>query len=808
MNLNIIILLGGKGERFKNEGFLEPKPFIKVFDSYIIEYLLKNLTIKEQDNVYIIYNKNVEEKYIQILFEKYSFINFINIEKITVGPTQTLLLGLETIVTQTPHQKTILLDCDTFYTHDILETFRNSQHGLVFYTKKEDNQYKPKYSYITMTNNNFIQEIMEKKIISEHANTGIYSFMDIKQLYQYSKKVIDNKIYVNNEPYISCIISEMVKDQILFKGSFIDNQYVFGFNTPMELQYFKSNRLSFLFDLDGTLVITDDIYFKVWSQIFQSFNLELTIQIFKTFIQGHNDRHVLDTLLYGVQNITLKELSEWKDSLFLENINSIQIIEGVYSFIQTIKKQAHKICIVTNCNQKVAVEILKILDIYKDIDYLISSGETKLAKPHPDPYLLALSKLNMESRQAIIFEDSKTGVASAVATVPKQIIGLETSFSKEILLQLGVSKTIQNYACSIKEILMENTATLKIAQCIKNSLHNFNITSVELDNEKLKGGFIANVLSCTMNTPESSHYIIVKLENQDESSSMKLFAQQLKLYEREYYFYESVSKYVKIPIAMYFGTFMNDNYQTQGIILENLFKKGNFKAGIDLNELPIEVSLHLIKHVANMHIQFWGVDIKSFLPKIVDYQNDIFKNFQSNMMERWDTFKCKWKFMLSPQILELLENTIYNFQEVIKNVSTGPLTLLHGDFKSANIFYNLDDSYSPIFVDWQHMAMGKGIQDIIFFLIESFSISNIKLYYPIFKYYYYNLLLKNNINYQWTDYEKDIENAIMHIPLYTAVWFGTLSDYELIDKNFPYFFIQKLQCLLQIIYRINPKLPE
>ena len=86
---------------------------------------------------------------------------------------------------------------------------------------------------------------MEKKIISEHANTGIYSFMDIKQLYQYSKKVIDNKIYVNNEPYISCIISEMVKDQILFKGSFIDNQYVFGFNTPMELQYFKSNRLSF-----------------------------------------------------------------------------------------------------------------------------------------------------------------------------------------------------------------------------------------------------------------------------------------------------------------------------------------------------------------------------------------------------------------------------------------------------------------------------------------------------------------------------------------------------------------------------------
>ena len=34
--MNIIIPLGGKGERFKNEGYKLPKPLIKIFDKEII----------------------------------------------------------------------------------------------------------------------------------------------------------------------------------------------------------------------------------------------------------------------------------------------------------------------------------------------------------------------------------------------------------------------------------------------------------------------------------------------------------------------------------------------------------------------------------------------------------------------------------------------------------------------------------------------------------------------------------------------------------------------------------------------------
>ena len=52
----ILIPLGGTGQRFKKNGYKNPKGLINIFGKPIIHYLLDNLNIKEQ-LVYIPYNK-------------------------------------------------------------------------------------------------------------------------------------------------------------------------------------------------------------------------------------------------------------------------------------------------------------------------------------------------------------------------------------------------------------------------------------------------------------------------------------------------------------------------------------------------------------------------------------------------------------------------------------------------------------------------------------------------------------------------------------------------------------------------------
>ena len=57
-----------------------------------------------------------------------------------------------------------------------------------------------------------------------------------------------------------------------------------------------------------------------------------------------------------------------------------------------------------------------------------------------------------------------------------------------------------------------------------------------IDNNKLKGGFIADVVSYKIITSDKIYSQIIKYENTEEND-LSIMAKKLELYEREYYFY-------------------------------------------------------------------------------------------------------------------------------------------------------------------------------------------------------------------------------------------------------------------------------
>ena len=155
--MNIIIPLGGKGERFKKKGYIQPKPLIKVLEKEILFYLIDNLTIDyNNDKIFIIYHKDLDQfHFSEIISKKYNYIHLIKLEEDTSGATETIYIGLNEIFkNMIYHKKTILLDCDTFYTCDILTKFRNCEYNAVYYTKNY--HIHPIFSYINIDDDNFI----------------------------------------------------------------------------------------------------------------------------------------------------------------------------------------------------------------------------------------------------------------------------------------------------------------------------------------------------------------------------------------------------------------------------------------------------------------------------------------------------------------------------------------------------------------------------------------------------------------------------------------------------------------------------
>ena len=799
--MNIIIPLGGKGERFSKNGYKYPKPLIPIFDKCMIEYVIDNLYLDNTDKVFIIYNTNLNnygfEKHINI---KYPFIRLIEIND-TKGAVETLALGIDKVINNYDyHKKCLILDCDTFYTENIRNIFNNSNECMVFYTQNYDKT--PIYSYIELNDDFKITNIKEKIKISDNANTGAYCFNDINILHEYCNYILNNNITFNDEPYISCVIFEMITNNIKIIGYELKDQSVFSLGTPLAVEIYINNTYAFLFDLDGTIVITDDIYFDVWYEILIKYNIVLTNELFIKYIQGNNDKYVLNTLLINI-NLQLNELSSLKDDLFIKNIHKIKINDGICEFLNEIHIFGYKSCIVTNCNTLVANTIIQYINIDKYIDFIISSNDCIIGKPHPEPYIKAIEKYNIPNNKCIIFEDSKTGILSGKCVNPKLLIGLETIHNSIELLNIGVNLSIKNFVnLNINNLIkLCSNNTNDLLTLIKKNTNIPNIKDIIISPNKYKGGFIADVFGFIITTNDNNIYSqILKYENK-EPNNLSSMAKSLQLYEREYYFYTNISPHVNVNIPKYYNLVFDENSNKIGIVLENLIEK-KYKINLNLNDESVDITLLIVDRMTKLHTHFWNKKITNYFPDLKYSTDPIFCPFFNNFIsERYNLFKNKW-FSMFTKGQQHICNQIYNeFSEIQHRFSIGNnLTFIHGDIKSPNIFYDINNNFEPWFIDWQHCAIGKGVQDLIFFILESFDIINIKHIFYLLKLYYYKKINEYGIqNYSFDEYEKDLYDAIRYIPFFTCIWFGTTPQDELIDKNFPYFLISKMFYLIEII---------
>jgi beta-phosphoglucomutase-like phosphatase (HAD superfamily)/choline kinase len=795
--MNIILPLGGKGERFYKEKYEQPKPLINIFNKQMIFYVLDNLNINNDDNVFIIYNTNLDNHHFSsIIQKKYPNIILIPLTHQTSGAVETISCGLNKIKEISSNKICVLLDCDTFYTEDILQYVReHNNQNIVFYTKKKNE--KPIYSYIDLAFDNKILAIKEKEKISCNANTGCYVFNDIDILMTNCKYILDNKITFNGEPYTSCVIGHMINIHD-FYGYELNEKYVFSVGTPQELTQYINNTFVFLFDLDGTLVNTDEIYFDVWKDILINYKIYLTMELFKKYIHGNSDDKVINTL---IPNEDLKTISLLKDTLFIKSINKIKIIDGSIDFIKYIKSIGHQCSIVTNCNRNVAEKIINYLNISQYIEYLTIGNECTKPKPYPNPYNETIIKYNVSKNKVIIFEDSKSGLLSGRLSNVHCMVGITSNYLKDELYAIGANIVINNYNNLDINILFNysNLSMENLKKFICNSL-NFKILNIEINKDKLKGGYISDVLSLIITTDTTILKCVLKLENNSETN-LSLMAKKLGLYERENYFYNSISKYVNISVPNFYGLIKDDKLNNIGILMENLNLTDRYKLNLNLNNENINISLKVITKLAKMHSKYWNKDIKKAFPELKKHNDKLFNPVWSEFIERnWTTFVDSWKNILTPKQLQLAENIKNNFNNIQENLSNNNLTLIHGDAKSPNIFYDSTKKFKPVFLDWQYVAIGKGVQDIVFFLIESFELENIKLNYPIFKNYYYQKLLQYGItNYSYKEYEIDFKDAVCHFPFFVAIWFGTTPEDDLIDKNFPFFFIKKIFFFLELL---------
>lgn len=290
----LIIPLGGTGERFKKNGYKNPKALIKVFGKPILYYLLDHLNLTNVDMICIPYNK----EYLAYDFENrltrdYPSIQFqfILLENNTGGAAETLNIALRTFTCE--DSPVLCLDGDNFYTTDVVQLWNGKNRIVTF----QDTNEASIYSYLQLVDQKVV-DIVEKQKISDHACSGAYGFSSYKELLTYTQKVLDQKLKQKGEYYTSTVIKEMIKDGILFEAGSIHMQHYHCLGTPIQVKYFYNNypkcssltngdlirKQRFCFDLDNTLVSSPKIKDDYTSVLPMEKNIKF-LRYLKTF--GH-----------------------------------------------------------------------------------------------------------------------------------------------------------------------------------------------------------------------------------------------------------------------------------------------------------------------------------------------------------------------------------------------------------------------------------------------------------------------------------------------------------------------------------------
>lgn len=253
--MNIIIPIGGIGQRFKDEGYDLPKPLISALGKPMIYHVIGSLYLESTDTIHIVYHNHLKEFNFETLIKFYFpkiNIKFISLDYLTKGAAETVLRGLETFTEEELNDNVLLLDCDTFYNDDIVAGYKSAPtKNAIFYFNSTDSN--PIYSYINL-DGIVVTDIKEKVKISDNANTGAYGFESSRELKQYCTKILD----LDKEVYISCVYEEMLKDNKTIIGGKIESFNCVG--TPLQLKTYCNkykeiaSPLRVCFDLDNTLV--------------------------------------------------------------------------------------------------------------------------------------------------------------------------------------------------------------------------------------------------------------------------------------------------------------------------------------------------------------------------------------------------------------------------------------------------------------------------------------------------------------------------------------------------------------------------
>jgi phosphoglycolate phosphatase len=217
-------------------------------------------------------------------------------------------------------------------------------------------------------------------------------------------------------------------------------------------------KLTVLFDLDGTLIDTAPDLIRAHNHVMKKFGYptksinELKNAVGKgakaIMAKGNGKWEWFDEKIKN--EMTNEFLSFYKKNI----LHKSTLLNGVKEFLKWCKNQNISMAVCTNKTEHLAIDLLKKIEIYDFFEYVSGHNTFEYCKPDPRHLLRTIEMINGDKNKSIMIGDSETDAnAAKEAEIPMILLkyGYTEKRSEEIyhnhLIKdfIGIEKIISKY---------------------------------------------------------------------------------------------------------------------------------------------------------------------------------------------------------------------------------------------------------------------------------------------------------------------------------------------------------------------------
>ena len=209
-----------------------------------------------------------------------------------------------------------------------------------------------------------------------------------------------------------------------------------------------------LFDLDGTLVDTEQQHYRAFGITFGELGITFDEHTYASRMLGQATTTIAADFLGHLGVEERMRVMDRKEECYRAQLAELTPLPGVVEFLDLAERTGWRRAVVTNAPLLNAEQVLAGAGIRDRFEGIVSAVELADAKPHPLPYLTGLELLDGRPESCIAFEDSRAGLLSAVAA-GLQVVGITSVLSAAEILALGAGMVITDYHDPRLPLLLE-----------------------------------------------------------------------------------------------------------------------------------------------------------------------------------------------------------------------------------------------------------------------------------------------------------------------------------------------------------------